>query len=151
MVQRFSQGFYRLNSEFETRGLVEGKRRERRRRKGEMWMWSNEQFLTKRFELSVKILKKFVHIFPKDPNWKTGCGRMHLIKWFPLPWVVQLWPILSRRKAQGLLEPVTKSNIFAWEIEFGRTQTLSFKPGYSKVVCPPAESWSDDRWVHSVT
>lgn len=34
---------------------------------------------------------------------KTGFGRMHLMKWFPVPWVVQ-----SRRKAQGLLEPVKK-------------------------------------------
>lgn len=45
---------------------------------------------------------------------------MHLMKWFSLPRVVQFQ---SRRKAQGLMEPVTKSNVFAWEMEFGMTQT----------------------------
>lgn len=122
-------------------GLVEGKRRE-----GEIWMWSNKRFLTKRFELSVEIIKRIVHIFLMRPNWKNRFWKNAFDELNPLPWVLQ-----STRKAQSPLEPVTKSNTSTWKIEFGRTQTLSFKPGHSKVVWPQAESWSDDRWVHSVT
>lgn len=111
-----------------------------------IWMWSNKRFLTKRFELSVEIPKRIVHIFLMRPNWKNRFWKNAFDELNPLPWVLQ-----STRKAQSPLEPVTKSNTSTWKIEFERTQTLSFKPGHSKVVWPQAESWSDDRWVHSVT
>lgn len=37
-----------------------------------MGMWANEQFLTKRVELSVEIPKEIVHVFLMDPNWKNS-------------------------------------------------------------------------------
>lgn len=122
MVPSFSIGFCSFHAHFEAMGLVEGKRREN----------VNEQFLNKRFELSLERQRKFSTTFwwaqiEKNRFWKNGIDNM-----VPTAMGCPVVTNPKQGKAQGLLEPVTK-NIFAWETEFGRTQTFSFKPGYSKV------------------
>lgn len=88
MVPSFSIGFCSFHAHFEAMGLVEGKRREN----------VNEQFLNKRFELSLERQRKFSTTFWWAQIEKIGFGKMELIIWFPQPWVVQLWPIQSRER-----------------------------------------------------